>query len=173
MRGHSPIPGGVRPRLAAPAGATTAVPSRFFCCARCLDQAFVCSRCDRGQIYCARGCGRQARRVKQREAGRRYQRTLRGRRKHAARMARYRARQNKVTHHGSPGQLPGDVLSSDSATAENGESSASEPVVDDRPASTRCHWCACRCPDWVRREFLRRRPVHWVVEINRTGREDE
>ena len=39
-------------------------------------------------------------------AGRRYQASHRGRIKHAQRSRRYRARQNKVTHHGSP---PGSI----------------------------------------------------------------
>ena len=172
MQGHSPISGDVRPPLAATGGVATAVPSRFFCCARCRGQAFICSRCDRGQIYCARGCASEARRVKQREAGRRYQRTFRGRRNHAERMARYRAQEKKVTHQGSPEHPMGDVLRLDSA-AGDGESSdpVSKSVVGDRPTTRHCHWCACECPDRVRREFLRRRRVH--VEIDRTGRKDD
>ena len=173
MRGHSLIPGGVRPRLVASDGATTAVPPRFFCCARCRGQAFICSRCDRGQIYCTRGCAGAARRAKQREAARRYQRTLYGRRNHAARMARYRARQNKVTHHGSPVTAPDAVVSSDSATAEDEEPSPAEAVAGERPAVTRCHWCACRCPDRVRRDFLRRRWVRPIDELDRTGCRDD
>lgn len=173
MRRHSPIPGDARLRLVALEGSETAVPPRFFSCAKCHGQAFVCSRCDRGQIYCARGCAGEARRAKQREANRRYQRTLRGRRKHAARMVGYRARRNKVTHHGSPQRPPSDVLWSDLATVENEQTSSGEPAVGQRPAARRCHWCACRCPDRVRHEFLRRRWVHSTVEIDRTGHEND
>ena len=35
---------------------------RLFLCAGCRDQVIVCSCCDRGQIYCAGGCAREARR---------------------------------------------------------------------------------------------------------------
>ena len=173
MRRHSPFPGDARLRLVALEGPETAIPPRFFSCAKCRGHAFVCSRCDRGQIYCARGCAGEARRAKQREAKRRYQRTLRGRRKHAARMVCYRARRNKVTHHGSPQRPPSDVFSSDLATVENEETSSGEPVAGDRPAARRGHWCACRCPDRVRHEFLRRRWVHSIVETDRTGHEND
>lgn len=173
MRGHSLISGDMRPRPAALGAGTTAVPPRFFCCARCRGHAFVCSRCDRGQIYCARGCAGEARRVKQREAGRRYQQTFRGRLQHAERMARYRTRQKKVTHQGSPRAPSGDVLSSDLATAKDAEASPSGLVGGDRPATRRCHWCACHCPDRVRREFLRRRWVRSTDHTNRIGCQDD
>ena len=176
MQGHYLPPGGARPRPVASAGLAAATPPRFFCCVRCRGHAFVCSRCDRGQIYCARGCAGAARRIKQREAGRRYQRSFRGRRNHAERMARYRARQKKVTHQGSPDPPVGDVLSSDSAAvAEDGDLSDAPLglVAGGKPAIRRCHWCACHCPDRVRREFLRRRWVHSTVETDRTGRKDD
>ena len=43
-------------------------PARLFLCARCQAQVLVCSCCDRGQIYCASGCAREARRQAQRAA---------------------------------------------------------------------------------------------------------
>ena len=88
-----------RPCALLPAAPTTA---RLFLCARCQAQVLVCSHCDRGQIYCAQGCAQTARRDAQRAAGRRYQASRRGRVNHAARAGRYRARQNNVTHQGSP-----------------------------------------------------------------------
>lgn len=42
---------------------------RRFGCARCGKTALICSRCDRGQIYCSAGCAKQARRDSQRRAG--------------------------------------------------------------------------------------------------------
>lgn len=170
MRGHSLTPDDGRPRLVGSDGASPAEPPRFFCCARCRGQAFICSQCDRGQIYCAEGCASEARRAKQGEAGQRYQRSLRGRRNHAARMARYRARQNKVTHQGSPAPAPDAVVILDLATAQDGEPSPPTAVADERPARIRCHWCASGCPDWVRRDFLRRRPVRPRERPERGGR---
>ncbi len=92
-------------------------PARRFLCARCRAPALVCSHCDRGQIYCATGCAQVVRQQSQRDAGRRYQSSLRGRFKHAARTRRWRERQalltapvarsamaspQSVTHQGSP-----------------------------------------------------------------------
>ena len=92
-------------------------PARRFLCARCRVPVLVCSRCDRGQIYCPTGCAAVVRRQSQRDAGRRYQRSRPGRFKHAARTRRWRERQSllampvarsatattqSVTHQGSP-----------------------------------------------------------------------
>lgn len=92
-------------------------PARRFLCARCRAPVLVCSHCDRGQIYCAAGCAAVARLQSQRDAGRRYQGSLRGRFRHAARTRRWRERQaltavplarsemptpQSVTHQGSP-----------------------------------------------------------------------
>ena len=92
-------------------------PARRFLCARCRAPVLVCSHCDRGQIYCATGCAAAARQQSLREAGWRYQGSLRGRFRHAARTRRWRERQallavsvarsemarpQSVTHQGSP-----------------------------------------------------------------------
>ena len=100
-------------------------PARRFLCARCRAPALVCSHCDRGQIYCASGCAAVARQQSQREAVRRYQGSLRGRFKHAARTRRWRERHallavpvarsematpQSVTHQGSPAPASDAVL---------------------------------------------------------------
>lgn len=73
---------------------------RRYRCARCGQLALVCRGCEHNQIYCNRGCAKQARRENQRRAGARHQRTVLGRRNHADRQASYRRRQKqKVTHH--------------------------------------------------------------------------
>jgi len=102
---------------------TTAAPARLFLCVRCKAQVLVCSHCDRGQIYCAQDCAQTARRDAQRAAGRRYQASRRGRVNHAARAGRYRSRQNKVTHQGSPPQ-PADDLVMASAVVSASKSAA-------------------------------------------------
>ena len=68
-------------------------PARRFLCARCRAPTLVCSRCDRGQIYCATGCAAVVRQQSQRDAGRRYQCSRPGRFMHAARTQRWRERQ--------------------------------------------------------------------------------
>lgn len=100
-------------------------PARRFLCARCRAPALVCSRCDRGQIYCATGCAAVARLQSQRDAGRRYQCSRPGRFRHAARTQRWRERQallavppagsalatpQSVTHQGSPSLASDAVL---------------------------------------------------------------
>ncbi|MFL5346622.1 MAG: hypothetical protein ACJ8AT_17720 [Hyalangium sp.] len=67
----------------------------------CRRVFFLCARCNRGNLYCSRSCAQRARRVSLRAAGQRYQRSRRGRFKHAARQASYRQRRRalqKVTH---------------------------------------------------------------------------
>lgn len=169
MRGQYLTRCGLRPRPGtdAPEGAD-ATPARFFLCGRCRAQVLICSCCDRGQIYCADGCAGLARREGQRAAGRRYQTSRRGRVAHAQRAHRYRARQKNVTHQGSPPQPPDDLVSPGSAVT------ASEPSLspDARRWAWHCHWCGCRCSQFVRQGFLRRRRVPRNVSQPHRGRPD-
>lgn len=73
---------------------------RFVTCGRavCRQMFFLCSHCDRGQVYCGKACSSMARRASLRAAGARYQTTADGRHAHAARQMRYRERHEKVTH---------------------------------------------------------------------------
>ena len=75
---------------------------------------FICSYCDRGQVYCSQTCRQHAREQQRRAANRRHRQTLSGRlahsrRQHAYRLRRrrasYRQRENKVTDHSSPAPL--------------------------------------------------------------------
>lgn len=75
---------------------------------------FICSYCDRGQVYCSQTCRQPARHQQRRAANRRHQQTLTGRlahslRQHAYRLrlarARYRGQENKVTDHSSQAPL--------------------------------------------------------------------
>ena len=154
-----------RPCALLPAAATTA---RLFLCARCQAQVLVCSHCDRGQIYCAQGCAQTARRDAQRAAGRRYQASRRGRVNHAARAGRYRARQNNVTHQGSPPPPPDDLVLPGSAVT----ASEPSPSPDARRWIWHCYWCGCRCSQFVRQGFLRRRRVPRNVSQPHRGRPD-
>jgi hypothetical protein len=125
--------------------------ARLFLCAACRTQSLICGCCDRGQIYCAGDCAARARRHALRAAGQRYQSSRRGRLAHADRTRRYRRRGKKVTHHGSPELPRDDLLLPGSPTI------ASDAVIPEkrpRHATSHCHWCGRRCPDFVRREFL-------------------
>ena len=127
--------------------------ARLFNCARCRCQVVICSRCDRGNIYCGPQCSQAARRGSLNAAGRRYQRTRRGRHTHAARQRRYRSRREKVTHQGSPSPAPNASLVTDPKDSVGW----SKPVVREQAACFRCSFCGCRCSAFVRQDFLHRR----------------
>jgi hypothetical protein len=154
MQDEYPADDGVRPRLVCDAAQTESASGRLFLCASCRDQVIICGCCDRGQIYCNHGCAWRARRQTVVAAGQRYQKTARGGRMHAARQGRYRARQERVTHHGSPppaadGLLPPDAMT----TTPDDVSSADGPW----PPVLHCHWCGRGCLTLLRQGFLRRR----------------
>lgn len=132
--------------------------ARAFACARCGAAVLVCSRCDRGQRYCGRGCARPARRESVRAAGRRYQASRAGRFAHARRAQRYRQRRREeiVTHHGSqdPHEAP-TVTTTDPPAAQ--AAAAGDGVA---PVQWHCHWCERACTPLLRRGFLRRGRGH-------------
>ena len=107
-----------RPRFAGVRIANLAS-GRLFLCACCSQQVLVCSRCDRGQSYCA-DCAGKIRKTRQKEAASRYQQGHAGRLKHALRTCRWRARvraaEQIVTHHGSQSAPPDDLLSAPVST---------------------------------------------------------
>lgn len=87
---------------------------RAVCCQACGQWFVLCSSCDRGQRYCGELCAEEARRVSVQAAGAKYQRTARGRARHAERQRRYRARQRaaaaSVTHRGCSGFEAGSAI---------------------------------------------------------------
>jgi len=141
--------------------------ARLFNCARCQHQAVICSHCDRGNIYCSKQCSEVARKTSLRAAGRRYQRTRRGRFKHAARQYRYRARRKKVTHQSSPAPPLNDSL-----TLTRSETMASIAIAPDGDID--CHFCGCPCCPFLRLDFIHRAHpqsvfdrdhIHWLPRI--------
>lgn len=136
---------------------------RLFLCARCLAQVAICSLCDFGQRYCAAGCTRESLLESGRRASRRYQATPRGRRFHAVRQARYRARQGnsggapvcvsgaveqKVTHKGSLQASGRHTLRRTSVVRRSRRGEV--------PAAVLCSFCGEACEAYARRDFLRR-----------------
>jgi hypothetical protein len=154
MPGQYPTGDAVRPRLCGQAKEIDPT-GRLYLCARCGARVVICPCCDRGNIYCNRGCAEESRRIKQRAACRRYQLTLRGRRNHAARAQRYRARQNKVTHQGSLPPPPDVVMTRASALSAPHTKSPTPSAFPHQPPWP-CHWCERPCSPFVRRGFLRR-----------------
>ena len=118
-------------------------PGRRYLCAGCRTPVHICSHCDRGNRYCSGGCAPQARQQSLRAAGRRYQDTHRGRCAHAERQRQYRARQQKVTHHGSPPPPMPVQLGAESTATKS------------MPPPWQCHLCHRVLPEFVRQDFLR------------------
>ena len=132
---------------------------RLYHCCRCGMQVCICAQCDCGNLYCPGDCPQQARRESVRRAGARYQRTLRGARRHAERQRRYRQRRRQeVTHHGFS-------LATSRCSVSRHLVSASEPVDVDvkepprppiRLLQTRCAFCGRPLP-----AFARLHPWRW------------
>ena len=141
------------------------ITGRLFLCHGCRTQVVVCRRCDRGQIYCARGCAQAARRASVQEAGHRYQKSRRGRLKHAERSRRYRLRRQNVTHQGSMPAAQSDLLAANSAVGR--EPTAVGPTDPSRTA--RCHFCGTRCSGLLRQGFLGSCRVPSAVPPDRRG----
>ena len=122
--------------------------ARLFCCARCFTSVVICSRCDRGNIYCESTCSGRARAQYHRIANQKYQRSLKGRLKHAQRQRRYRERQKatakKVMDQGSPVMPPNDVLPN-----RPNERPSRQACTD------YCHFCGEPVSLFLRNGFLR------------------
>jgi hypothetical protein len=164
MPGQYPTKQALRPRLIGRARDGSS--PRLFRCAACRQMVIICSRCDRGQIYCAGGCAQEARRRRQREAGRRYQSSRRGRLNHAARSRRHRAQKKIVTHQGSPANA--NLLPRSSAVRAS-ESPPTSGGYAPAAAHSHCDWCGCRCSQFVRQDFLPCRRVRRGVGHDRKG----
>jgi hypothetical protein len=128
-----------------------AASARLFHCARCHARVILCRRCDRGHVYCTRGCARQARREALRRAGARYRATRHGRLNNALRQRRFRARQRKVTHQGSAPPRPAALLP---VSVTGTQSPAREALCHARGAM-HCHRCQREVSPYLRRDFLR------------------
>jgi hypothetical protein len=158
MQADYPANEGVRlRRRTCKAGQADLASGRLFLCAGCRRQVIVCSCCDRGQIYCERDCAQKARRHTLQQAGRRYQASRRGRRMHAARMSRWRAQRDKVTHHGSPAAVVGDLLAPAAMTIKRDAAALTDQP---RLSGPHCSWCGGSCLVLLRQGFLRRRRRH-------------
>lgn len=127
--------------------------ARLFHCARCHCQVIICRRCDRGNVYCFKGCAGEARKRCLRDANARYRRSHRGRLANAARQRRYRARQQKVTYQGS------DPAGDPALLKPGGEVTATTPVST--PPKHRnialepmcCHGCGRPVSVYLRHRF--------------------
>lgn len=128
--------------------------SRLFYCAFCLAQTTICSRCDRGQLYCSVECSQEARKKSCKEAGFRYQNTFKGRMRHALRQRRYLTRKReKVTHHGSQSNTQNALL-------QQFPNRAKKRLIMPEHGGLTCCFCKKTSTYWVRTGFLRHPPKH-------------
>jgi len=143
---------------------------RLFLCVRCRTQVLICSRCDRGQIYCSDVCSKTARCESSRAAGHRYQQTPKGRHKHAERARCHRQRKNKVTHQGSTTPAQGDLLAANSVPDR--ELDDAKPLSNNK-SGVHCHFCGAICSEFVRRSFLHRHRVPNIAQFDRRGTQND
>ncbi len=147
---------------------------RLLICARCSCQVRICTRCDRGNVYCSKFCAGLARSRSLRGAGRRYQQTRAGRRNHAARQQRYQLRQpKKVTHQGPhkdlaeirPGADTAMELTKQPAVAKEvprehdvrsvSKNNETQTAGGQKAKTTHCHFCGGSCGEFTRLGPLR------------------
>jgi hypothetical protein len=125
---------------------------RLYHCCRCGMQVCICAQCDCGNLYCPGQCAELARRESVRRAGARYQRTLRGARKHAERQRRYRERKRDVTHQRFSLARSGCSVSRHLlSVSESIDVDVKEPSRPPVPLlQTRCAFCGRPLPPFAR-----------------------
>src|SRR5487761_52732 len=125
---------------------------RLYHCGRCAMQVCICAECDFGNLYCPGECAELARRDSVRRAGARYQATLWGARKHAARQRGYRERQREVTHHPWESAAAACSVSTPPViTSESIDAHSQQPVHRlIRAPQSRCAFCGKPCPPSAR-----------------------
>ena len=125
--------------------------ARMYNCVGCHRQITLCSACDRNNIYCGSTCAHAARVRSCHLACQRYQKSLRGRHKHAARQQQYRDRlRKKVTHHTSTVLPPRVVL----------PKQLNERMLVAIKGYLHCHFCGKPCSLFLRRSYLRHSRQH-------------
>ena len=129
---------------------------RLFLCARCRVQVVLCSRCDRGNLYCGPTCSRAVRQASMREAGCRYQASRAGRFAHAERARRYRARRKNVTHQGSARGAPAALLPAETTTTSVVLPATDTAALPAAASVPRCSHCGAPRAHAVRQGWLRR-----------------
>lgn len=146
--------------------------ARRYHCARCHCPVLICSRCDRGHIYCFDGCREAAYRERSRRNARRFRSSARGRRSNAQRQQRFRERNRCPPSPDTPdskARKPGvDALDAATANKEKTKivthrgsvtqcASVVLPVTRNTGTPMRCDRCQQPCSVYVRFDFLRTR----------------
>lgn len=128
------------------------VSSRLYHCCRCNAQVIICTRCDRGQRYCAGECRHEARSESRKRAAKKYQSSRAGRFNNADRQRRFRERKKqKVTHQGSIQKPLHDLLKTCLTETKKTQTLSLSGFT------LRCHHCGCVCEPFLRQDFHRSR----------------
>ncbi len=136
--------------------------SRLYSCCRCHAQVIICTRCDRGQRYCAGECRHEARSESLKRAASKYQRSRLGCFNNADRQRRFRERKKqKVTHQGSI-QKPLHALLKTRLTETK-----KTQILSLSGFTLRCHHCGCVCEPFLRQDFLYNR--RFKPSLRRSG----
>ena len=118
--------------------------ARCYLCAACQCHVYICSCCDRGNIYC-RHCAPAIRQQRLRVAHKKYRDSPRGHQKNAADQARYRARQRL---------LPCKLVRDQGSTPTSSCCSLPEVSLPCICTEGACHFCRQPVSTWLRRRFL-------------------
>lgn len=133
--------------------------ARIYNCVRCQHQCIICSDCDRGNIYCGSNCAQHAKLQNHRIANQLYQKSFRGKQKHADRQRNYQFRQKqKVTDMGSANTPSHDLLPT--VTNDN-KKTMSEKIC--------CHFCGKNVSPYLRNGYLRYEVQDKSFRFNDTG----
>ena len=156
-------------------------PIRRFFCGNCDQEVYICSHCDRGNIYCGKTCSKFQRQKKHRESNRRSRKHPLCKKKAAQRQQRYRknlekrklknsAIKLKVTEQGTPKTRDHSIMTSKSINCNlklnNKGKTRSALRTSEHPISRLkrllsrevgtycCSFCKCKCSQSVRYESL-------------------
>ena len=126
--------------------------ARLFNCTNCYCHNYICSKCDRGHIYCKK-CAALARGKSQRAASKTYQSTRQGKLNHAKRQQIYHQRQTSkmknMTHHTST-----DLLHSLPSIKPDLLIILKNTAAITTKSSITCDFCSCNCSNFLRVNFL-------------------
>ncbi len=129
---------------------------RYYTCFGCRKLAFICRKCDHGNIYCGSTCSDQARQDSSRRSSAKHRKTPAGQANHRRHMRDYRKRQQLFTRVCK--KRPFENTKSDHASHQPQEVANSTqtrvlPIGKNLPKETRAHLC-CFC-EQSSSDFLR------------------
>ena len=144
--------------------------ARRYHCARCRQPVLICSRCDRGNIYCFDGCAEAAYNERRRRNSQGYQRSAKGRLKNKERQRRSRLAKALKELNAQANKQPDETSTPPPAQPDSKE--VNPPIITHRgsfdvpdgaplmsvpqqPRVVTCNACQRVCSEAMRIDFLR------------------